>query len=32
MNIIESQYNPDWFWIQKWLDLAKLQRDGKEWN
>lgn len=23
---------PRWFWIQKWLDVAKYQNSGKEWS
>lgn len=32
MNISEAEISPEWFWLQKWLDLAKYQRNGEEWN
>lgn len=32
MSIYEAEITPEWFWLQKWLDVAKYQRDGAEWE
>lgn len=32
MNIAELEISPRWFMAQKWLDLAKYQRHGTEWE
>jgi hypothetical protein len=32
MNISEAEITPQWFWLQKWLDVAKYQVSGMEWT
>jgi len=32
MNIQELEISPEWYMRQVWLDLAKYQRNGTEWE